>query len=153
VDGETFGERIRRLRKRLGKRSDSRLSQEGLAALVGRDRSAVARWEGKNGDPDAKALVALARVFGTTVERLVEGCEGWGPDLTLDPTWSPDDIQESPGFALLAEMEGDQAVAELGPREWLDELYSRALQRGLTVEQFPILDNRRNAILRNERAR
>lgn len=58
-------------------------SQEKLAELVGVSRQAVAKWEAGEALPDLGNLVALANIFGTRIDELVNGerCgESWVPE-------------------------------------------------------------------------
>ena len=56
--------RLRRFRKELG------LSQEEVAAQLGVSRQAVAKWEKGESLPDIESCVALADLYGTTVDFL-----------------------------------------------------------------------------------
>ena len=56
--------RLRRLRKEIG------LSQEEVAARLGVSRQAVAKWEKGESLPDLESCVALADLYGTTVDHL-----------------------------------------------------------------------------------
>lgn len=61
----TFSEKLITLRAGRG------WSQERLAQELGITRQAVGRWEKGSGLPDAKSLMALARVFGVEAEWLL----------------------------------------------------------------------------------
>ena len=61
----TLGQRIQELRKQQG------LSQEKLGELLGVSRQAVSKWEGDNGIPELDTLIAMSRLFGVTVGRLL----------------------------------------------------------------------------------
>ena len=58
--------RIRELRQ------EKQLSQEELARLLGVDRSSVARWETGSNNPRMEKLIALARIFGCSLDELVQ---------------------------------------------------------------------------------
>ena len=62
----TFSEKLITLRAGRG------WSQERLAQELGITRQAVGRWEKGSGLPDAKSLMALARVFGVETEWLLD---------------------------------------------------------------------------------
>lgn len=62
----TFSEKLITLRAGRG------WSQERLAQELGITRQAVGRWEKGSGLPDAKSLMALARVFGVEAEWLLD---------------------------------------------------------------------------------
>ena len=60
----TLGETILTLRKR------QKLSQEDVGAILGVSRQAVSKWETDQSLPDTGNLLALAKLFGVTVEEL-----------------------------------------------------------------------------------
>lgn len=62
----SIGTKIRDLRKACG------LTQEQVADAVGVSKPAVSKWESNNGYPDITLLAPLARLFGTTVDCLLE---------------------------------------------------------------------------------
>ena len=63
----TIGKRIAHLRKEKG------LTQEELASHMGISPQAVSKWENDQTCPDISALPKLARLFGVTVDELLEG--------------------------------------------------------------------------------
>ena len=63
----TIGKRIAHLRKEKG------LTQEELAGHMGVSPQAVSKWENDQTCPDISALPKLARLFGVTVDELLEG--------------------------------------------------------------------------------
>ena len=67
----TLGQRIQELRKQRN------LSQEGLGEKLGVSRQAVSRWEMDGAVPEVDKLVAMSRVFGVSLNDLlqVEGGE------------------------------------------------------------------------------
>ena len=65
----TIGKRIALLRKEKG------LTQEELASHMGVSPQAVSKWENDQTCPDISALPKLARLFGVTVDELLEGKE------------------------------------------------------------------------------
>ena len=48
------------------------LSQEDLAAKLGVSRQAVSKWERAESSPDTDNLIALAEIYGTTVDDLLD---------------------------------------------------------------------------------
>jgi len=52
-------------------RKAAKLSQEGLAARVGVSRQAVSKWELGEATPEVDKLLALARAFGVTTDKLL----------------------------------------------------------------------------------
>ena len=62
----TLGQRIQDHRTRLG------LSQEGLGDKLGVSRQAVSKWEADGAVPDTDKLIALSRLFGITLNELLQ---------------------------------------------------------------------------------
>ena len=62
----TLGQRIQEHRTRLG------LSQEGLGEKLGVSRQAVSRWEADGAVPDTDKLIALSKLFGITLNELLQ---------------------------------------------------------------------------------
>ena len=62
----TLGQRIQEGRLRLG------LSQEGLGEKLGVSRQAVSRWEADGAVPDTDKLIALSKLFGITLNELLQ---------------------------------------------------------------------------------
>lgn len=80
----TLGQRIQELRKQ------HNLSQEGLGEKLGVSRQAVSRWEMDGAVPEVDKLVALSRVFGVSLNDLlqVEGGEKTAGSRTApSPGW------------------------------------------------------------------
>lgn len=61
----TIGEKIKWMR------SDRNMSQNELADALGVSRQAITKWETDSGVPEIDNLVAIAKLFGTTVDALV----------------------------------------------------------------------------------
>ena len=61
----TLGERIRTYRQMQG------LSQDELAEKLNVSRQAVSRWENGSSDPSTSNLIALAKIYNTTVEEIL----------------------------------------------------------------------------------
>jgi len=66
----TLGERIAALRKEKG------FSQEGLGEQIGVSRQAVSKWEADKAVPDVDNCIAMSKVFGVPLARLLELEEG-----------------------------------------------------------------------------
>lgn len=62
----TLGQRIQDHRTRLG------LSQEGLGDKLGVSRQAVSKWEADGAVPDTDKLIALSKLFGLTLNELLQ---------------------------------------------------------------------------------
>jgi transcriptional regulator with XRE-family HTH domain len=67
---QRFAIRLRELRKAKG------LPQSELGARVGIPQPTISNWEQGKHDPELSAALALAEVFGVTVEELVRVPEG-----------------------------------------------------------------------------
>lgn len=61
----TLGQKLREIRRRFG------LSQEELAEIMNVSRQAITKWENDGGLPDVSNLQELSRVFGLTVDYLL----------------------------------------------------------------------------------
>lgn len=61
----TFGENFQRLRKQAG------LSQEDVAQKLFISRQSVSKWENGGAEPGIEHLIALADLYGVTVDELV----------------------------------------------------------------------------------
>jgi transcriptional regulator with XRE-family HTH domain len=61
----TLGQKLKEIRKRFG------LSQEALAEIMNVSRQAITKWENDGGLPDVSNLQALSKVFGITVDYLL----------------------------------------------------------------------------------
>ena len=61
----TLGQKLKEIRKRFG------LSQEQLAEIINVSRQAITKWENGGGLPDISNLQELSKVFGVTVDYLL----------------------------------------------------------------------------------
>ena len=59
--------RLYQYRKKMG------ISQEELAARIGVSRQAVSKWERAEASPDTDNLIELAKVYGLTLDELLQG--------------------------------------------------------------------------------
>lgn len=59
-------DRLVQLRKEKG------LSQEALAAKLGVSRQAISKWERAEASPDTDNLIALAEIYGITLDALLD---------------------------------------------------------------------------------
>lgn len=76
----TLSEKLKALR------SQSKLSQEGLAAKLGVSRQAVTKWETGAGIPDIENLISISRMFGVSLDELLnaEKIEKEAPDYLYE---------------------------------------------------------------------
>lgn len=63
----TLGEKIKEHRIRCN------MTQEYVAEMVGVSRQAVSKWETGASEPSTTNLIALAKLFGISVEELLQG--------------------------------------------------------------------------------
>lgn len=61
----TLGQKLKEIRKRFG------LSQEQLAEIMNISRQAITKWENDGGLPDINNLQELSKIFGITVDYLL----------------------------------------------------------------------------------
>lgn len=78
-----FEEKLQMLRK------EKRLSQEGLAELLGVTRQSISKWESGQTYPEMEKLIILSELFGTTLDSLVKDneLERNPHNLTNDTFW------------------------------------------------------------------
>ena len=62
----TLGQKLKEIRKRFG------LSQEQLAEVINVSRQAITKWENDGGMPDISNLQELSKVFGATIDYLID---------------------------------------------------------------------------------
>ncbi|MGN0803019.1 MAG: helix-turn-helix domain-containing protein [Candidatus Faecivicinus sp.] len=79
----SFSENLMFRRRQLG------LSQEELGSRVGASRQAVSKWETGQTTPEMGKLIELARVFGCTLDELVNGAEPTAAEIRSEPAESP----------------------------------------------------------------
>ena len=64
-----LGEKIGQYRRSLG------ISQEELGARLGVSRQAVSKWENGTSEPSTSNLMALAKLYGLSVDELLRTAE------------------------------------------------------------------------------
>ena len=102
----TIGKRIGLLRKEKG------LTQEELASHMGVSPQAVSKWENDQTCPDISALPKLARLFGVTVDELLEGKEAL-PAVRMLPPEQRKDIKDMLLRITVDSAEGDRIRVNL----------------------------------------
>ena len=102
----TIGKRIAFLRKEKG------LTQEELAQHMGISPQAVSKWENDQTCPDISALPKLARLFGVTVDELLEGKEVL-PAVRILPPEQRKDIKDMLLRITVDSAEGDRIRVNL----------------------------------------
>ena len=102
----TIGKRIAFLRKEKG------LTQEELAQHMGISPQAVSKWENDQTCPDISALPKLARLFGVTVDELLEGKEAL-PAVRVLPPEERKDVKDMLLRITVDSAEGDKIRVNL----------------------------------------
>ena len=102
----TIGKRIAQLRREKG------LTQEELANRMGVSPQAVSKWENDQTCPDISALPKLARLFGVTVDELLEGKEAL-PAVRMLPPEQRKDIKDMLLRITVDSAEGDRIRVNL----------------------------------------
>ena len=102
----TIGKRIAHLRKEKG------LTQEELASHMGISPQAVSKWENDQTCPDISALPKLARLFGVTVDELLEGREAL-PAVRVLPPEERRDIKDMLLRVIVDSAQGDKIRVNL----------------------------------------
>ena len=102
----TIGKRIAFFRKEKG------LTQEELASHMGISPQAVSKWENDQTCPDISALPKLARLFGVTVDELLEGREAL-PAVRVLPPEERRDIKDMLLRVIVDSAQGDKIRVNL----------------------------------------
>lgn len=102
----TIGKRIAFFRKEKG------LTQEELAQHMGISPQAVSKWENDQTCPDISALPKLSRLFGVTVDELLEGKEAL-PAVRVLPPEQRRDIKDMLLRVIVDSAQGDKVRVNL----------------------------------------
>ena len=95
--------RLMQMRKKKG------LSQEELAEQLGVSRQAVSKWECAESSPDTDNLIALSKIYGVTLDELINGA----PDEVKEGTPKEDKKKEDRPFFHIKDEDGDEVT--IGP--------------------------------------
>lgn len=57
-------------------RVNCKMTQEFVAETLGVSRQAVSKWENGNSDPSTSNLMALAKLYGTSAEKMIREIQG-----------------------------------------------------------------------------
>lgn len=138
----TLGQRIQELRKQAG------LSQEGLGEALGVSRQAVSKWEGDNGIPELDTLIAVSRLFGVTIGRLLGVEEPEGADGETRAEEKDSSLNEEQVEAILRryveESRSTQPVKK--PMRWLFPLGAGCVLLALILVLFAQIGGLRDTI-------
>ena len=70
------------------RRKAAGLSQEALAAQLGVSRQAVSKWERSESSPDTDNLIALAALYGVSLDKLLYGEAANDADVIFTDVWA-----------------------------------------------------------------
>lgn len=73
------------------------LSQEALAAQLGVSRQAVSKWERSESSPDTDNLIALAALYGVSLDELLYGEAASDVDTSADDDVDANNYDETEG--------------------------------------------------------
>ena len=96
-------------------RKQQDLSQEELAEKLGVSRQAVSKWERSEASPDTDNLIALAKIYGLTLDELVYG-EKTGEEKTEPETEAKNDTDKvdiGPNGIFVESSDGDKVQINL----------------------------------------
>lgn len=79
------------------RRKAAGLSQEALAAQLGVSRQAVSKWERSESSPDTDNLIALAALYGVSLDELLYGEAASDVDISADDDVDANNSGESEG--------------------------------------------------------
>lgn len=95
------------------RRKAAGLSQEALAAQLGVSRQAVSKWERSESSPDTDNLIALAALYGVSLDELLYGEAASDADGSEDgSTETVDEAKEAEDFAEHADC-GDKPLVDI----------------------------------------
>lgn len=120
----------------VGLRRDAGLSQEDLAAKLGVSRQAISKWERAESSPDTDNLIALARLYGVSLDALLLN-DGAATQAAPEPpssghvTYDPDNYDDNPSLY------EQQLHWEEGDAERRREQWSRT-RRALLCFPYPV---------------
>lgn len=101
-----FADRLIELRK------DNGMSQEELAQRIGLSRQAVSKWERAESSPDIGNMVALAEIYGLTIDDIVKGTSAVSPEAAEEASSKAEAAVEEAGEEeAAAEAAGDELEA------------------------------------------
>lgn len=97
----------------VGRRKAAGLSQEALAAQLGVSRQAVSKWERSESSPDTDNLIALAALYGVSLDELLYGEAASDADGSEDgSTETVDEAKEAEDSAEHADC-GDKPLVDI----------------------------------------
>ena len=95
------------------RRKAAGLSQEALAAQLGVSRQAVSKWERSESSPDTDNLIALAALYGVSLDELLYGEAASDADSSEDgSTETVDEAKEAEDSAEHADC-GDKPLVDI----------------------------------------
>lgn len=111
------------------RRKAAGLSQEALAAQLGVSRQAVSKWERSESSPDTDSLIALAALYGVSLDELL-----YGEAVDSADDSRADDEAQSSNAGTKASDEAEEAEASTEHAGYSDKpLVDISLARGIHV--------------------
>ena len=109
-------------------------SQEELAAKIGVSRQAISKWERSESSPDTENLIALAKLYGVTLDTLLMG--------EAEPSAAPKEPEKAEADAQEKEKPQEQP-AESGEQK---ETQNAAAAQGAPVTYYPAAESGRGKL-------
>lgn len=103
------------------RRKAAGLSQEALAARLGVSRQAVSKWECSESSPDTDNLIALAALYGVSLDELLYGEAAHDADDSVDSRPDADNSDEA------VETEASADYADCGDKPFVDISLARGI--------------------------
>jgi len=92
------------------------LSQEELAEKLGVSRQAVSKWERSEASPDTDNLIALAKIYGLSLDELIYGEKSEKQERSDQPSEKQDEeTEEKPSEEPLFTVEDKKSKVQIGP--------------------------------------
>lgn len=103
------------------RRKAAGLSQEALAAQLGVSRQAVSKWERSESSPDTDNLIALAALYGVSLDELLYGEAAHDADDSVDSRPDADNSDDA------EETEASAERADCGDKPFVDISLARGI--------------------------
>ena len=123
-------------------RREQDLSQEELAARLGVSRQAVSKWERAESSPDTDNLIALARLYGVSLDELLLHTPGNGGGAAAACAAQPEPEPEPEpeyGYEPYAQSEADAVFAAAQAWEKAEEAVADSKRRAFEKNKGKLL--------------
>ncbi len=109
-----IAQRLYELRRKHG------FSQESLAAELGLSRQAISKWERSESAPDMGNLIALADLYGMTIDELIRPAAAEATDETSSIEREEQDIEETEIEEMLDLVEPSETALSIPPADTVE---------------------------------